>query len=129
MRFGGAEFIGKAFRYSHHRTSSGRHNLRLLRPVKRFCGFTLNARRAHRQLTEAARSAGRVVYQIETADELHASWFDSSNRVGVTAGTSTPDETIHAVMTRLKQFDAEQCASSPVGRLAPVIQRACAAIL
>ena len=54
MRFGGAEFIGKAFRYSHHRTSSGRHNLRLLRPVKHFCGFTLNARRAHRQLPEAA---------------------------------------------------------------------------
>ena len=82
-----------------------------------------------RQLSATARIAGKVVYQIETALELEAGWFESHDRVGVTAGTSTPDETVHAVLARLKQIDAGQRASSPAGRLAPVIQRACAAIL
>ncbi len=82
-----------------------------------------------RQLSETARSAGKAVHQIETAADLQSGWFESTSCVGVTAGTSTPDETVHAVMARLKQIDAEQRASSPAGRLAPVIQRACAAIL
>ena len=82
-----------------------------------------------RQLGGTARSAGKVVNQIETASDLQAGWFESHSRVGVTAGTSTPDETVQAVLARLKQMDAEQRASSPAGRLAPAIQRACASIL
>lgn len=81
-----------------------------------------------RQLSETARRAGLTVHQIETAADLSAAWFDGVDRVGVTAGTSTLDETVQAVVARLKQIDAERHASSPAGRLAPVIQRAIAAV-
>ncbi|RYD35428.1 MAG: 4-hydroxy-3-methylbut-2-enyl diphosphate reductase, partial [Verrucomicrobiaceae bacterium] len=60
-----------------------------------------------RQLTETVRSLGNAVRQVETADDLQAEWFRGLGTVGVTAGTSTLDETVQAVMTRLKQFAAE----------------------
>lgn len=44
-------------------------------------------------------------YHIETAEELKSEWFVGINRVGVTAGTSTPDWIIQAVVERLKSFD------------------------
>jgi 4-hydroxy-3-methylbut-2-enyl diphosphate reductase len=81
-----------------------------------------------RQLSETARRAGLTVHQIETAADLQPAWFDGADRVGVTAGTSTLDETVQAVVARLKQIDAARRASSPAGRLAPIIQRAAAAI-
>ena len=81
-----------------------------------------------RQLGETALQAGVRVRQVETAADLQAAWFQGVDRVGVTAGTSTLDETVQAVVARLKQIDAAQRASSPVGRLAPVIQQAAAAL-
>ena len=82
-----------------------------------------------RQLSDTARRVGLTVYQIETAADLHPAWFTNAERVGVTAGTSTLDETVQSVVARLKQIDAERrAASSPTARLAPIIQRAAAAI-
>jgi 4-hydroxy-3-methylbut-2-enyl diphosphate reductase len=81
-----------------------------------------------RQLAETALQAGVKVRQVETAADLHDGWFQGVDRVGVTAGTSTLDETVQAVVARLKQIDATQRASSPVGRLAPIIQQAAAAL-
>ena len=81
-----------------------------------------------RQLGETARQAGVRVREVETAADLQAAWFQGGDRVGVTAGTSTLDETVQAVVARLKQMDSTQRASSPVGRLAPVIQQAAAAM-
>ena len=82
-----------------------------------------------RQLSETARRAGLTVHQIETADDLNPAWFETVERVGVTAGTSTLDETVQAVVARLKRIDAEHHATSPAGRLAPIMQRAAAAML
>jgi len=45
--------------------------------------------------------------QIERAEELDPEWFIDANNVGVTAGTSTLDETVDAVMQRLRQIAAE----------------------
>ena len=41
---------------------------------------------------------------VETADEVNSSWFADKYRIGITAGTSTPDETINDVVTKLKSL-------------------------
>ncbi len=57
-----------------------------------------------RQLSETARARGLTVHQVETANELRPEWFQRSREVGVTAGTSTLDETVRAVIDRLREF-------------------------
>lgn len=61
-----------------------------------------------RQLVETVRKADRRVYHIERPDEIDARWFDAAATVGVTAGTSTLKETVHAVFNRLLQIAAEK---------------------
>lgn len=61
-----------------------------------------------RQLAQKAAAAGRRTLQIEQAEDLHPEWFIDAHNVGVTAGTSTLDETVDAVMQRLRQIAAEQ---------------------
>lgn len=41
-------------------------------------------------------------YQIETAEEIQASWLEGHHHVGVTSGTSTSERTIDEVMKKLK---------------------------
>ena len=60
-----------------------------------------------RQLAQKAVSKGLSTFQIEQADELDPAWFCKARNVGVTAGTSTLDETVDAVMQRLRQIAAE----------------------
>jgi 4-hydroxy-3-methylbut-2-enyl diphosphate reductase len=62
------------------------------------------------QLTHAVRQSGVIAHQIETADDLDPGWFYGITDVGITAGTSTLDETVHAVMERLSSFNAALCA-------------------
>jgi 4-hydroxy-3-methylbut-2-enyl diphosphate reductase len=57
-----------------------------------------------RQLAESARARGVTVRQIETADDLQPEWFRQSREVGVTAGTSTLDETVRGVIERLREY-------------------------
>ncbi len=51
-----------------------------------------------------ARLCSRVtrVRLIETAEEIDLSWFENGHHVGITAGTSTSEDTIRNVITRLK---------------------------
>jgi len=51
----------------------------------------------------AARCARhcRRVHHVQEADDLREAWFRADDRVGITAGTSTPDSTIDAVEARL----------------------------
>ncbi len=55
-----------------------------------------------RHLAETCAAAGTPTFQIEQADELRPEWFQGARRVGITAGTSTPDETVAAVVERLR---------------------------
>jgi 4-hydroxy-3-methylbut-2-enyl diphosphate reductase len=55
-----------------------------------------------RQLTDKAKRLGVRAHQVETADDLLPEWFADASDVGVTAGTSTLDETVRAVMDRLR---------------------------
>ena len=57
-----------------------------------------------RQLKELAESLGTPAYHIERPDELQAEWFTGRERVGVTAGASTPDWIIDAVIERAEQI-------------------------
>jgi 4-hydroxy-3-methylbut-2-enyl diphosphate reductase len=60
-----------------------------------------------RQLTETARRLGVTAHQIEHSGELQPGWFTQCLNVGVTAGTSTLDETVREVLDRLQQISAE----------------------
>ena len=57
-----------------------------------------------RQLVASAEAAGRRVFHITRADELRPEWFETAARVGVTAGTSTLQETVRAVVARLEEI-------------------------
>ena len=62
---------------------------------------------------QKATAYGLPTLQIEQADEMDPAWFCKARNVGVTAGTSTLDETVDAVMQRLRQIAAER-HSTPV---------------
>jgi 4-hydroxy-3-methylbut-2-enyl diphosphate reductase len=57
-----------------------------------------------RQLVDTCRAAGRRAFHIERPEELRSEWFDSITVVGLTAGTSTLHETVHAVCRRLEEI-------------------------
>ena len=60
-----------------------------------------------RQLVETATRLGSIAHQVERADELQSAWFRKAQHVGVTAGTSTLDETVRTVMDRLQIIATE----------------------
>jgi 4-hydroxy-3-methylbut-2-enyl diphosphate reductase len=66
-----------------------------------------------RELTASASALGVVTHQIEGPEDLDPRWFAGIDQVGVTAGTSTLDETVEAVMQRLRLIAA---ATSPLPR-------------
>lgn len=55
-----------------------------------------------RKLAEFARSWGRTAYQVARAAELREEWFAGVEVVGLTAGTSTPDDVIAEVRAWLE---------------------------
>ena len=57
-----------------------------------------------RQLADTCRAWCPRVHQVEGARELEAAWFGEEDVVGVTAGTSTPDEVIGEVETWLRSW-------------------------
>jgi len=59
-----------------------------------------------RHLVEVVEEEGTQAHHIETAAELEASWFEGCERVGVTAGVSTPDAAVEAVVEQIRQMAA-----------------------
>jgi 4-hydroxy-3-methylbut-2-enyl diphosphate reductase len=57
-----------------------------------------------RHLAAVARECGVETYHVETAEEIDAAWLQGHERVGVTAGASTPDFVIDDVVSRLGQL-------------------------
>jgi 4-hydroxy-3-methylbut-2-en-1-yl diphosphate reductase len=57
-----------------------------------------------KRLVDLARKRGIPVQHIETAEELNLEDLQSCEIVGLTAGTSTLDETIHQVELKLQAF-------------------------
>jgi len=51
------------------------------------------------------------VHHVQTEADVHAEWFEAANIVGLTAGTSTPDDVIDRVEARIR-FRADASASA-----------------
>jgi 4-hydroxy-3-methylbut-2-en-1-yl diphosphate reductase len=56
------------------------------------------------RLAQLCRAIGSRTYHVESAAELRADWFAGASRIGVTAGASTPDSEIEAVVCALRQM-------------------------
>ena len=59
-----------------------------------------------RHLKEVCEEQGTRAHHIEGADELEAAWFVGVERVGLTAGASTPDYSIDEVERRIRELAA-----------------------
>jgi 4-hydroxy-3-methylbut-2-enyl diphosphate reductase len=57
-----------------------------------------------RHLKEVCEEQGTPAHHIEGPDELEASWFAGAERIGLTAGASTPDYSIDEVESRLREL-------------------------
>ena len=57
-----------------------------------------------KRLTQLALERNKRTYQVTASDELDKSWFDNCETVGISAGASTPDETINEVVSRIKEI-------------------------
>jgi 4-hydroxy-3-methylbut-2-enyl diphosphate reductase len=64
---------------------------------------------------ELVKTCGRHcsrVHHVQTEDDVRQDWFRESDVVGLTAGTSTPDDVIRRVEDRIRQFDAGRSQDS-----------------
>ncbi len=57
-----------------------------------------------RELAGACRRCCPRVHTVQTADDLDPAWLEGASTVGLTAGTSTPDEIIDAVEACLRRL-------------------------
>lgn len=57
-----------------------------------------------RELAETCRRLGCQSRQVEKPDDIDVSWFSGVTKVGVTAGTSTPDEDVSEVTRFLSEM-------------------------
>jgi len=57
------------------------------------------------KLAGTCRAAGVETYQVEREDEIDRAWLEGHRVVGVTAGASTPDESVAAVVRRIRELD------------------------
>lgn len=60
-----------------------------------------------RELVKTCGLYGARVYHVQTPLDLRAEWFAGAHTVGLTAGTSTPDQSIEAVEAWLHQLAAQ----------------------
>lgn len=70
-----------------------------------------------KKLADTCAATGVETHHIETAAELDPAWLAGKETIGVTAGASTPDESIDEVVARLRSLDG---AREPVGATHPV---------
>jgi 4-hydroxy-3-methylbut-2-enyl diphosphate reductase len=61
-----------------------------------------------RKLVEVGQATGVPTYHIESAKEIDRALLTDDQRIGVTAGASTPDEVIEKVVTQLQSYDKEK---------------------
>jgi len=59
-----------------------------------------------RELVATCARYCQRVHQVQTDTDVRAEWFEGANVVGLTAGTSTPDEVIDRVELRVRELGA-----------------------
>lgn len=60
-----------------------------------------------RRLVDICRTTGVATYHIEDEKEIIPAWFSGVEKVGVTAGASTPDSTLERVIGRIREIEEE----------------------
>ncbi len=65
-----------------------------------------------RHLLEVCQEEGVTAFHIESAAEIRPEWFEGVTRVGITAGASTPDSAVEAVVARIRAIDAAVAPTS-----------------
>jgi len=60
-----------------------------------------------RHLLEVSQEEGVTAHQIETESEIETEWLRGCEKVGVTAGASTPDSSVEAVVRRIQEIAEE----------------------
>jgi len=58
-----------------------------------------------KRLTQLSLDRNKKSFQVTSADDLHESWFKNCKSVGISAGASTPDETIREVLEKIKKIN------------------------
>src|SRR3970282_2782166 len=59
-----------------------------------------------RHLLDVCKEEGTAAHHVEGPDELRAEWLEGCQRVGVTAGASTPDSAVEAVVREVQRLAA-----------------------
>jgi 4-hydroxy-3-methylbut-2-enyl diphosphate reductase len=59
-----------------------------------------------RELAGTCARYCRRVHQVQTDADISPEWFDAASVVGLTAGTSTPDDVIDRVEARIREVTA-----------------------
>jgi len=60
-----------------------------------------------KELLETSKSFGVDSYFIQSSEQLKKEWFDGKEKIGVTAGASTPDYLINNVVEKIKEITEE----------------------
>jgi ribosomal protein S1/(E)-4-hydroxy-3-methyl-but-2-enyl pyrophosphate reductase len=60
------------------------------------------------RLAQICQESGAYTHHIETAMEIESHWFSPQDKVGVTAGASTPNWLIEEVVQRMTEFEGMQ---------------------
>ena len=69
-----------------------------------------------RKLAQTCAGTGVETYHIERAHEIDRAWLEGKEAVGLTAGASTPDESIDEVVARLEELGTQLEAKRRRGR-------------
>lgn len=72
------------------------------------------------KLVTICEEAGSVTKHVETAADLDPAWFEGIEKVGLTAGASTPDWIIREVINKMEELTMEQGLEQGYGTLDPV---------
>ncbi|HIE59853.1 MAG TPA: 4-hydroxy-3-methylbut-2-enyl diphosphate reductase [Persephonella sp.] len=56
------------------------------------------------RLAQISKALNPNTYHIEKADELDKKWFENADKIGVSAGASTPDWIINEVVEKIKEM-------------------------
>ena len=65
-----------------------------------------------RELVKSCMRYCPRVHHVETDADVRSEWFDGADIVGLTAGTSTPDDVIDRVEARIRRLDGPAAAGS-----------------
>ncbi|QPB42024.1 4-hydroxy-3-methylbut-2-enyl diphosphate reductase [Rodentibacter haemolyticus] len=60
------------------------------------------------RLAELASRMGVKSQLLDDPEDIQADWFDNVKTIGITAGASAPEELVQSIISRLKEFGADE---------------------